>query len=134
VATAGAVLGGLVICGWATLHPASAFAAMELLPGIDPPMIDAVQGEVAAHGTTALLAGAWQGRPYKLYALASGDLSLSPLGLALWTIPGRLARFAVSVAIASYLRWFFTRWIPEKAMIGLWAGFWLLVYTGYWLA
>jgi len=133
VATAGAVAGGLAMYGWASLHPASVYAAVEFLPGIDGAMVQAVQVDVAAHGNAALLAGPWQGTPYKLFAAASGDLGLSPISLALLTIPGRLARFAVSVAVASYLRWFFARWITEKAMIGLWAMFWVLVYVGYWL-
>ena len=120
--------------GWAALHPAAAFAAVELLPGVDAAMVDAVQADVAAHGNAALLAGPWQGTPYKLFAAASGDLGLSSIGLALLTIPGRLARFAFSVAAASYLRWFLTRWISAKATIGLWATFWLLVYTAYWFA
>ena len=134
VATVGAVLGGLVMYGWAAIHPASAYAAVELLPGIDAAMIQSVQADVSAHGNPALLAGPWQGTPYKLFALASGDLGFSSVGLALLTIPGRLARFAVSVAVASYLRWFLTRWLSPKAMISLWATFWALVYAAYWLA
>lgn len=134
IATAGAVLGGLATYGWAAIHPASTLAAMEVLPGIDPTMVDAVQADVATHGNAALLAGPWQGRPYKLYALSSGDLGLSALGLAMLTIPGRLARFAVSVAVAAYLRWFLARWIPQRAMIALWSSFWFLVYAAYWLA
>ncbi len=134
IATMGAVMGGLVIYGWAALHPTSVFAAMELLPGIDSSMVDVVRSDVARSGNVALLAGPWQGRPYKLFAAASGELGLSPFGLALLTIPGRLVRFIVAVSVASYLRWFFARWVRERAMIAAWAGFWLLGYAGYWLA
>ncbi len=134
LATVGAVVGGLLVYGWALLHPASAFAAMEALPGVDHAMVQAVRSDVAAHGNLALLAGPWQGRPYKLYAAASGDLGLGAAGLMLLTIPGRLVRFLVSISMAAYLRWFFARWVPERAMIAVWAGFWLLVYGGYWLA
>ena len=132
IATAGAVVGGLVVYAWAASDPASITSAMQLLPGIDTSMIDSVGVDVASDGNAALLVGPWQGRPYKLFALASGNLGLSPIGLALLTIPGRLARFTVSVAIASYLRWFFSRWIAEKAMLALWAAFWMLVYAAYW--
>ncbi|NNF89549.1 MAG: hypothetical protein HKM97_13555 [Acidimicrobiia bacterium] len=134
LATAGAVVGGLLVYGWAGVHPASAYAAMELLPGIDATMVETVRTDVATHGAAALLAGPWQGTPYKVFAAASGDLGLSPVGLALLTIPGRLARFLVSIAVAAYLRWFLTRWISQDAMISLWAAFWILVYTAYWLA
>lgn len=133
IATVGAVLGGLLTYGWAALHAESAFAAMELLPGIDRSMVDSVQHEVATHGNRALLAGPWQGQPYKLFAAASGDFGLSLIGLALLTIPGRLVRFAISAGGASYLRWFLSRWISDKTMLGLWAAFWMLVYLAYWL-
>jgi membrane protein YqaA with SNARE-associated domain len=132
LATTGAVLGGLVVYAWAALHPASGAAVMQLLPGIDAAMIDGVAADVAANGNAALLAGPWQGRPYKLFALASGDLGLSPVGLALITIPGRFARFAAAVAIASYLRRFFARWLTQGTILVSWAGFWLLVYAAYW--
>ena len=134
LATTGAVVGGLVVYAWASLDPASATSAMELLPGIDPAMVEAVNADTTARGNAALLGGPWQGRPYKLYAAASGELGLSVIGLALLTIPGRLARFAVGIAIASYLRWFFIRWIPEKVMLTAWAAFWIVVYAGYWFA
>ena len=134
LATAGAVVGGLVVYAWASLDSASATSAIELLPGIDPSMVEAVNADVAANGNAALLAGPWQGRPYKLFAAASGELGLSAISLALLTIPGRLARFAISIALASYLRWIFTRWIPEKVMLTTWAAFWIVVYTGYWFA
>lgn len=134
LATAGAVIGGLVVYAWASLHPASVTSAMQLLPGIERSMIDSVNADVAAHGSAALLAGPWQGRPYKLFAAASGELGLSAIGLALLTIPGRLGRFAISIALASYLRWFFSRWIPQEVMLATWAAFWVVVYAGYWLA
>ena len=134
LATAGAVVGGLVVYAWASLDLTSVTSAMELLPGIDPAMVEAVNADTAAHGNAALLGGPWQGRPFKLYAAASGELGLSVIGLALLTIPGRLARFAVSVVLASDLRGFFARWIPEKVMITTWAAFWIVVYAGYWFA
>ena len=114
LATAGAVVGGLVVYGWAALHPASAFGAMELLPGVDTSMIASVQADIAAHGNAALLAGPWQGRPTSCSPPLPVNSASASIGLALLTIPGRLARFAVSVAIASYLRWFFIRWIPQR--------------------
>jgi membrane protein YqaA with SNARE-associated domain len=133
VATAGAVLGGLVMYGWATLHPGSAFAVMDVLPGIDGSMIEAVRGDVASDGNRALLVGPWQGRPYKLFAAASGELGLSAIGLAMLTVPGRLARFAVSVAVAACARRLFSRWLSQRALVVCWAAFWLLLYAGYWL-
>ena len=132
LATVGAVLGGMLVYSWASWHPSSAFGAMEALPGIDTTMVDMVRGDVAAHGNMALLAGPWQGRPYKLFAAASGELDLSLVGLVLLTIPGRLGRFLLSVSVAAYSRSLVAGRIPAHAMIVLWAGFWLLVYAGYW--
>ncbi len=133
-ATAGAVAGGIVMYGWGAWHPDSALAAMELLPGVDATMVEAVGSDVAAEGNRALLLGPWRGQPYKLFAAASGDLGLSLVELVLLTIPGRLVRFVISVLVAAYVGWFFRRWLSERVLIGSWAVFWLVVYAGYWFA
>jgi len=132
LATAGAVTGGLVMYVWAAFDPVSVFTVMNLLPGIDGAMIEQVRRQTADLGTDALLGGPWQGIPYKLYAAASGELSLGALSLIVWTIPGRLARFGVSIVVASYLRWFFGRWVSPRQMVIAWALVWSAVYAGYW--
>lgn len=134
LAAAGAVAGGLLAYGWGAVHAASALGVMELLPGIDRSMIDAVRGDVVAEGNQALLFGPWRGQPYKLFAVASGELGLSAVGLAMLTMPGRLARFVVSVGFAGYVRWLFGRWVSERVLVTAWALFWVVVYAGYWLA
>lgn len=131
-ATAGAVVGGLFVYVWATLDPVAVFSLMNLLPGIDAEMIEAVRHQTADSGTAALLGGPWQGIPYKLYAVASGELGLGALSLVLWTVPGRLVRFLIAIAAASYLRMFFGRWVSQPLMVTAWALFWLAVYLGYW--
>lgn len=130
--TAGAVVGGLAVYLWAAFAAESVFAVMNLLPAVDLEMIESVRRRTAEHGTVALLGAPWQGVPYKLHAAAAGELGLGALNLALVTIPGRLARFAASVAVAAYLRWFFARWLPRGVMLGAWALFWVVTYGVYW--
>ena len=133
-ATLGAVVGGLVMYTWAAASPGTAYGALELVPAVDAVMIDGVRADVAAHGSEALFGGPWQGRPYKLYAAASGDLGLNPIWLAVLTVPGRLVRFAAAIAIAGCARRIFSRWLADRALVAGWAAFWALVYAGYWLA
>lgn len=131
-ATVGAVVGGVAMFVWAAMDGSTVFSVVNLLPGIDTEMIETVRRRVGESGTVALVAGPWQGIPFKLYAAAAGELGLSVWSLIAWTVPGRLARFTLSIAVASYLRWFFSRWLSLRVLTTAWALFWLAVYTGYW--
>jgi membrane protein YqaA with SNARE-associated domain len=132
VATAGAVAGGLAAYAWGATSFDTAAAVFEWLPAIDGAMIERVRNEVADRGLVATFAGPLRGQPYKLYAAAAGDAGADAVHLALITVPARLGRFMVSAWAAGWLREHTARWLPERAALAVWAGFWLLVYVAFW--
>ncbi len=133
-AVVGAVVGGLIAYGWGSLNAESASTAMATLPAVDREMIADVEAQVAEDGPAALVRGPLGGRPYKLYAAASGAAGASPIALALWTIPGRLWRMALITAVAGWAASWARRktrlpaWIP----MATWLFSWVLVYVVFW--
>lgn len=133
VAVMAAALGGLVAYGWGVFDYESGTAVMENLPAIDSAMIADVHGQVAADGNIALLKGPRQGQPYKLFALAAGDLGTSPLSLVLITIPGRFVRFAIASMVAAGIGTLARKYVTERVAVMAWGMFWTAVYGWYWL-
>lgn len=134
-ALGGAVIGGLIAFGWGATYPAAVNTGMEALPAVDIAMVETVAEQVATEGPAALVTAPLHGRPYKLYAAASGQLDQSALQLALWTIPGRLWRFLGLVTLFGALHAGSQRWrrqIPARAVVAFWAIFWATVYARFW--
>lgn len=106
---------------------------MAALPGIDAAMVEEVRGEVAASGNMALLSGPRQAQPYKLYALAAGDLGTSAVTLALWTVPGRAFRFVISSLGTGLVATVARRFVGEQWLVAGWAATWTAIYIALWL-
>lgn len=134
-ALAGAIIGGLVAYTWGAAAPESANRTMAALPAIDETMIATVNSQVAEKGPVALVAAPLRGRPYKLYATAAGQMGASPLLLILWTIPGRLWRFLGATALFGVLHAAARRADrpPASVPTAIWAVFWILLYSAFWL-
>jgi hypothetical protein len=133
VAVAGAIGGGLLVYGWGAAMPEAGATAMAALPGIDAAMVEEVRGEVAASGNMALLSGPRQAQPYKLYALAAGDLGTSAVTLALWTVPGRAFRFVISSLGTGLVATVARRFVGEQWLVAGWAATWTAIYIALWL-
>lgn len=134
-AVLGAVIGGTIAFAWGATSPETAHTAMSALPAVDPEMIELVEAQVADNGPISLVAAPLNGRPYKLYATATGAVGASLPALLLWTVPGRLWRF-VALATAAGLtaqaaRARLTR-LPLWAPTATWAIAWLVVYAVFW--
>jgi membrane protein YqaA with SNARE-associated domain len=95
-ALAGAMVGGVVMYCWGMRDGDGAMSIILRLPAIDRMMITEVDNEVQRRGAAALLLGPLRGRPYKLYAVAAGHRSEPLAQLLLWSVPGRLVRFALT--------------------------------------
>ena len=103
-ALAGALLGGAAMFAWGEANPDSARAALDAIPGIRPDMIEAVRADLAESGPAALFTGPPRGVPDKIYAVEWGALRGNPTSFLLGSIPARLLRFGLVVAIACLVR------------------------------
>ena len=132
-ALAGALAGGAVMHRWGTHDRDGAVAVMLRLPAIDGAMVVEVDDEVRRRGAAALLLGPLRGRPYKLYAVAAGHRGVLLRHLRAWTIPGRLARFALSALAAATARRVLRAHLGLRARTAAswltWAGIYALLWT-----
>lgn len=101
-ATAGAVLGGAVVHRWAArTDPERSVALAARIPAISPAMVAKVDAQMRDHGLPAMMIGPFTGTPYKLYARSAAVQGMPLSGLAVWTVPARLARFMPVTAVIS---------------------------------
>ena len=132
-ATAGALLGGVLMWAWGAADPAAALAVLERVPAVSPAMLERVRGELLGRGWLALALGPASGTPYKLYAAVSGELDMAAGGLLLVTVPARLLRFVALSLLATALgRGPLARWTPA-ARRRLHLALWTLFYAAYFL-
>jgi membrane protein YqaA with SNARE-associated domain len=128
----GAALGGAAMVLWGASDPHGSRAAVDLVPLVGPAMIDEAATEMSQSWLLALLAGAFRGVPYKIFAQQAGVQGIDPVLFILATVAARLARFIVAVLLAAGLVKALGR-IGHAGKAGwAWAGFWLAFYAGYW--
>lgn len=130
-AALGALAGGAVLYGFVLAAPETASAMLQAVPDVSPELVSRVAALLDGGLFTGLVAGAFSGAPYKLFAeeAAATGVPLSTFLLA--SLPARLLRFSLA-GVASWL-------IFAKLLGGLslrtrrWllAGFWLLFYAAY---
>jgi membrane protein YqaA with SNARE-associated domain len=128
-ATAGALVGGVLMYAWGTADPRVATASLDWVPAVSPGMIAGVEQALADRGPTAVLTGAFTGTPYKIYATKAAVLELSLPVFLLLSTPARLSRFLLAVLIVRAVistagrNWSWTRRVWTLA------GFWTLFYA-----
>ncbi|HXE76297.1 MAG TPA: hypothetical protein VNN18_11790 [Candidatus Xenobia bacterium] len=141
-ATAGAVLAGALMYGWASASPDSARAAVDAVPFVEGNVLIVASLDFSYDGPKAVLYGPLRGIPYKVYAVtAPGYLGLTEF--LLLTIPARLWRFLLTgLAFALLGQLLKTGWLPflgelrpyesprEIAIVH--AVLWALFYALYW--
>lgn len=130
-ALAGAVAGGAVMHGAGASDAAQARQTLDAVPGVSPPMIEAVARQLERGGLPAMALGAVTGKPYKIYAVEAGAQ-----GVGLWTflgasIPARLLRFAAVTAVAAWLMRGPLRGWRVRRVLALHAAVWAAVYAVY---
>ena len=78
--------------------------------------------------------GSFRAFKKKFAEAAAGQFGMSPLSLALWTIPGRLWRFVAFVAVFGSLQRAAhrLRGAAPRMRLGVWALFWIIVYVRFW--
>jgi membrane protein YqaA with SNARE-associated domain len=128
-ATAGALLGGLLMFAWGWNDPASALAALDGVPAIGEAMLERVRLDLEAHGLVAMFTGPLLGTPYKIYAALAGELGMGPGEFLLISVPARLLRFVLlAVAVAALRSTWLSGWPQRRfdaCLLAGWASFYL---------
>ena len=125
------VAGTIAVLLWAGSDPNGATSVMAALPGIDGQM--AQEAAVRFHqGPLSVLAGAFSGIPFKLFALeaakreAIGFLLLAPLL--------RLPRFLLIAIFVGAVSSFLQKWMTVPQRLTLLSVLWAIFYAAYFAA
>lgn len=130
VAVSGAMLGGIIIFIWSSLHSESVETMMLSIPAVHDYMIEHVHSSMSDNTFTALITGPLFGVPYKLFASAAPEHTGILLFLV-FTIPARLLRFLAVSVIAYVLSHYVFKTLSMRMKIIIWFVVWLIVYIIY---
>jgi len=125
VALVGAFLGSAVTYAWAHSDPTGWEHAVSGMRFHSQQNIDRAAQSLDDPGW-AIVKGAWQGIPYKLFFGAAGEQGRAFWPLAAWGLASRALRFsfslAVTVGLRSVARPFSTRrpWAFSAVLMGIW--------------
>ena len=128
VAAIASVVGTLLVLLWAGNDPAGATRVMTALPAIDAEMVSEAAGRFH-RGPLAVLAGAFSGIPFKLFALeaakegVTGFLLLAPLL--------RLPRFVAVALFVAAISSRLERRMTVRQRLALLFALWTLFYAFY---
>ena len=133
-AVAGGVIGGIVIFAWTHASEASARAAIDAVPAIPAYMFADAGRSLVNGGGVVMLASAFTGTPYKVWALEMTALGWSLPSLVAWTVPARAIRLGGLAALTGLAGRAGRAWISRhpRASAGGWLGIWIVVYAVYW--
>lgn len=128
VAALASIVGTLAVLVWGGNDPAGAARAMAALPAIDPAMV-ADAADRYHHGPLAVLAGAFSGIPFKLFALEAAKQGA--LGFLLIAPLVRLPRFLAVALFAGGISRLLGRRMTVQQRLILLAALWTLFYAAY---
>ncbi len=131
-AALGAVPGGVLMLAWSAHDPVGLLSFLEHLPSIDAAMIETAGRALAGDWFSAILAGAFTGVPYKVFAAQVWPAGISTLAFLLATIPLRLARYLTLVALVGGFDFVLRRWLGRPVRITILCGAWVLFYAIFW--
>lgn len=131
-AALGAAAGGLVMYRWGVADAETARRIADHLPAISPAMIAEVRQSLSEQGFAAMVAGAFRGVPYKLYAIESGAAARDVLQFFADSFAARLSRFCIVVSLAAGLGALLRRWLSPRTILAMSAAGWLVFYAAYW--
>lgn len=114
---------------WAVASPASAEGAVERVPAVSVSMVRTVGEQTAALGAAASFAGAFTGKPFKVYAVEAGRLGVPFIPFVLLGALARVVRFSAAVLVAAVVNRFVPRGWSGRRRDGVLLGFWLLFYA-----
>jgi membrane protein YqaA with SNARE-associated domain len=130
----GAVLGGLAMWWVGGAYPETVTVFLDRFPAISRSMIDEAAADQAREPFKALLAGAFSGVPYKVFAATAQTAGVSAAWFLLITIPARAVRFLIAIIVTIIIEDFATRRFSSRARLRILAAFWVVFYAAFWAA
>jgi membrane protein YqaA with SNARE-associated domain len=130
-ATAGAIVGGIVVWTLGNQDPEPIRSLFAEIPAINSDMIAAVNAQIVEYGAAAVFIGPAIGTPYKIYALESAGAGVGLLTFALISVPARLARFVLVTMLASAASRYLQKRLSLRTITVLHAVAWIAFYTVY---
>ena len=133
----GALLGGIIMYGSASIAPYTTRSWLTQLPAIHPPLIERVESQLATHGLGAVLLGPTLGIPYKIYAAEWGARHGNQAMFLLISIPARGFRFVLGALVAGGMARLLAPWTQRRARIEvaihalLWIGFYAFYFVRF---
>jgi len=131
IAAGAASLAGIAMWYWGRSDPAGAAHIMLRIPAIGPDLLSRTAREMNGLWPLHLTLGAVTGVPYKLYAIAAGGHGIALLPFVIASFGARLARFALSVGLASLGAAVLKRLGRPQWQCPLLIAFWTLLYAIY---
>jgi hypothetical protein len=131
-AALGAVPGGALMLAWSAQNPAGLLAVLERLPSIDAAMIATAGEALAGNWFSAILAGAFSGVPFKVFAAQAWPAGIGTLAFLLATVPLRLVRYLAVVTVVGGIDFVLCKWLGRPARITILCGAWTVFYAIFW--
>lgn len=130
VAVFGAMIGGIIIFIWSSLHSEFVETMMLSIPAVHDYMIEHVHSSMSDNTFTALITGPLFGVPYKLFASVAPEYT-GVLLFIVFTIPARMLRFSAVSVIAYMLSHYVFKTLSIRTKIIIWFVVWMIVYVIY---
>ncbi len=128
----GATLGGAVMYYLGLDYFTKTSDFLEKVPAISSKLVSEVGASLSQDGSfLPMLAGAFSGTPYKIYATWAGYYQLDFIVFIMATVFARLPRFIIVVMIAASIQKLISRKYTEKTIFRLHLIFWSLFYICY---
>ena len=125
----GAVPGGALMLAWSAYDPAGLVAVLARLPAIDAAMIERAGQTLAGDWFSVILAGAFSGVPYKVFAAQVWPAGIRTLEFLAATVPLRLARYLTVTACVAGIDFVLGKWFGRPVRITILCGVWILFYA-----
>jgi membrane protein YqaA with SNARE-associated domain len=130
-AALGAVAGGAVLLCWMHYDAIAVIHAVIALPGINADTLAEVTDNVGRNWFSALIAGAFTGIPYKLFAIKASETGLMASIFLAASFLARLPRFLLVVWATDLLAARLRRWGASAWVRTCWLIWWLAFYAFY---
>ncbi|GAA0773389.1 hypothetical protein E1180_10620 [Roseibium denhamense] len=133
-AAIGAVCGGALIWLWMSASSEMAYAVLLEVPGISAATVQRVQELLETGVFPGMLAGAFSGVPYKIFAAETALQSVPLWQLLVLTPFGRLPRFLAITVLAGAISRLIGARLSLRSKLLITLMLWTLFYCGYfWL-